>query len=289
MRKNICYMLILSAAIMWGTLGVFTKNLTAIGFSTTELLFVRGLITFLVCFLIYFPKHKEKLKLNKISDIKYFFGTGILSYLFFNMCYMNSIIETGMSVAAILLYTAPAIVMIISVFIFNDKITKNKIIIVLFTFIGCCMVTGLGKGENISFKGIIFGLCSGFGYALYSIFGKCAMEKEYSSAAVTTYTFLFVTIGIIPFVNIPNLIVRIYENNVVLDFILSSIITGVLPYMAYTKGLYGVKAANASITASLEPVVASILGILIFSEPISLFKIIGICLVMGSVFATAKN
>ena len=64
-------MLILSAAIMWGTLGVFTKNLTAIGFSTTELLFVRGLITFLVCFLIYFPKHKEKLKLNKISDIKY--------------------------------------------------------------------------------------------------------------------------------------------------------------------------------------------------------------------------
>ena len=79
MRKNMAYILILLAAIMWGTLGVFTKNLTSLGFSTVDLLFVRAVVTFLVAFIAYSIKYSSELKLKKISDIKYFIGTGIFS------------------------------------------------------------------------------------------------------------------------------------------------------------------------------------------------------------------
>lgn len=289
MRKNMAYILILLAAIMWGTLGVFTKNLTSLGFSTVDLLFVRAVVTFLVAFITYSIKYSSELKLKKFSDIKYFIGTGIFSYLFFNMCYMNAIIETSMGVAAILLYTAPAIVMIISVILFNEKITYKKIIIVAVTFGGCCMVTGIGGGSSVSLKGIILGLCSGLGYALYSIFGKFAIKRGYSSAVITTYTFLFVAIGILPFTDVFSLVNHINQEGVWLQFIFSSILTGALPYFAYTKGLTSVPASSASVMASLEPVVASVLGIVVFSESLSFMKIGGICLVMAGVFASAKN
>ena len=289
MRKNMAYILILLAAIMWGTLGVFTKNLTSLGFSTVDLLFVRAVVTFLVAFIAYSIKYSSELKLKKISDIKYFIGTGIFSYLFFNMCYMNAIIETSMGVAAILLYTAPAIVMIISVILFNEKIKYKKIIIVAVTFGGCCMVAGVGGGNSVSLKGIILGLCSGLGYALYSIFGKFAIKRGYSSAVITTYTFLFVAIGILPFTDVFSLVNHINQEGVWLQFIFSSILTGALPYFAYTKGLTSVPASSASVMASLEPVVASILGVVVFSESLSFMKICGICLVMAGVFASAKN
>lgn len=59
------YILILLAAIMWGTLGVFTKNLTSLGFSTVDLLFVRAVVTFLVAFIAYSIKYSSELKLKK--------------------------------------------------------------------------------------------------------------------------------------------------------------------------------------------------------------------------------
>ena len=57
----------------------------------------------------------------------------------------------------------------------------------------------------------------------------------------------------------------------------------VLPYLFYTKGLSQVEAGKASIMASLEPVVASLAGVLIFGEPMSGMTLVGIALVLSGV------
>ena len=56
--------------------------------------------------ILIFIKDKNLFKI-KLRDLWCFAGTGLLSIVFFNLCYFKEITITSLSVAAILLYTAP--------------------------------------------------------------------------------------------------------------------------------------------------------------------------------------
>ena len=56
----------------------------------------------------------------------------------------------------------------------------------------------------------------------------------------------------------------------------------VLPYLVYTIGLRTVEAGKASVMATVEPVVATLVGVIIFAEPLSVSGIIGIIFVAVS-------
>ena len=58
----------------------------------------------------------------------------------------------------------------------------------------------------------------------------------------------------------------------------------VLPYILYTAGLAKVEAGKASIMASLEPVVAALTGVVLFSEPMGMQTLLGILCVLAGVY-----
>ena len=62
------------------------------------------------------------------------------------------------------------------------------------------------------------------------------------------------------------------------------VISTVLPYLLYTNGLAKVESGKASILASLEPVVASFVGILAFGEPVSLMVFLGLGCILACVY-----
>ena len=283
--KNTAWILVLFSGICWGSLGLFTKNITILGCSEMEMLFVKMTIATILLIPILLLKDKKLLYLHNITDIRYFIGTGICSYTFFNWCYMKAILETSLGVAAVLLYTAPAIVMVSSSFLFREKLTKIKCIVVAMTFLGCVFVTGVLGTEDATYtiKGILFGICSGIGYALYSIFGMFAIKKNYHSFTITFYTFVFAAVFTCFLINPTQLLQKIVEKNALFDMVLFSVVTALVPYICYTKGLSHMQASQASVIATIEPVVAAIIGILIFQEGISLQKMIGMALVLGGV------
>lgn len=99
--------------------------------------------------------------------------------------------QTSLAVAALLLYTAPVFVMLMSLLCFGEAFTRTKALALLLTFSGCACVTGVfGSSLTLTLSGLLYGLGSGFGYALYSIFGKYAVRK-YSSLTITAYTFIW--------------------------------------------------------------------------------------------------
>ena len=66
----------------------------------------------------------------------------------------------------------------------------------LLSFAGCVLVVGL-SGANAGSSGavtLLISACAGFGYSLYSIFGKVLVGK-YDSLTVTVYTFIFASVG----------------------------------------------------------------------------------------------
>ena len=61
------------------------------------------------------------------------------------------------------------------------------------------------------------------------------------------------------------------------------LVVTVLPYVFYTIGLAGVSAGSAAIMASIEPVVATLVSLIVFREGITLYGVLGILLVLSSI------
>jgi len=281
---GMAYMWIIIAGVCWGSIGLFTKAITRFGFTEMEMLFVKGVISILFLSVLLLCKDRNSFRLKKKSDLLYFVGTGILSFTFFSWCYMKAINLTSVGVAAVMLYTAPTIVMLLSILLFGEKMTKRKGVVLVMTLCGCGLITGLFEGEfMLTLGGLLAGLGSAVGYALYSIFGTFALRRGYNSLSISFYTFLLATVFMAFCINPVYVVTEITRKGQWLISIAFGILTTVVPYLCYTKGLSMLPASKASVTATIEPVVAAILGIVVLNEGVTLSKIGGILLVVGGV------
>jgi len=282
-NKYIGSLLVITAGILWGLMGLFVRNLDKYGITSMQIVALRAVFTALMMAVVTLVYDRKLFKIKK-RDCWCFFGTGICSIVFFNYCYFRTITLTSLSVAAVLLYTAPIMVMVMSVFLFKEKLTIVKIVAAAVAFAGCALVTGaVGGNLALNVSGVLTGLGSAFGYALYTIFSEYALKRGYNSITITLYTFIFASVGVIPFANLPELAEKITVNSQVLGWgsVLALVVT-VLPYLVYTIGLRTVEAGKASVMATVEPVVATLVGVIIFAEPLSVSGVIGIILVAVS-------
>ncbi len=278
---------VLLAALLWGCIGIFTRNMQVIGFTSVQIVAVRAFVTVIIMGLIILIKDPKLFKVAP-KDVWMFFGTGILSFLFFNICYMSSINENSLSVACILMYTSPIWVTSLAVPLFKEKMTLQKIASFVICFGGCVMVC-LSDSLKLTKIGLVFGLLSGLGYALYSIFGKYAAAK-YNTLTVTFYTFSFASVGALPICDLPKLTVLLSNGTNILWSIGVAVTCTVLPYLLYTYGLSKTGAGKAAVIAILEPAVASLVGALCFSENMGVLGMFGIIAVMlGLVYLELGN
>ncbi|KAF5070290.1 EamA-like transporter family protein [anaerobic digester metagenome] len=278
------YVWILFAGLCWGLIGLFTKAITRFGLTEIEILFIKGVVSVIFLAILLLFQNKKSFQLKKKGDILYFVGTGIISFTFFSWCYMKAINLTSVGIAAVMLYTAPTIVMLFSIVLFQETMTKRKALVLIMTICGCGMITGLFQGKlMLTPMGLLMGLGSGIGYALYSIFGTFALRRGYQSLTISFYTFLMASVFMAFCVNPIHVVQEITAAGQWPLTILFAVMTTVVPYLCYTKGLSHLPASKASVTATIEPVVAAVLGILVFKESITVAKIGGILLVVGAV------
>ena len=223
-------------------------------------------------------------------DIPLFFGTGVCSIVFFNFCYFEAIdLVGGSSLPALLLYTAPIFVMLMSLILFKEKLTKQKIISLFVAVAGLVLVTGAFSGsEHISSKVILLGLGSGFGYALYSIFGKFLIKK-YSPVTIIAYTFITASVCVVPFSGIISQIPHIISADGILSSLGISVISTVAPFLLYTKALGKMEAGKAAVLATTEPLVAAAAGLVFFGETMSVPKLAGMILIFAAVIILNCN
>jgi len=282
--KKIAPIFVLIAGILWGTMGLYVRSLNELQFTTIEIVAVRSVMTALLMAVVLMVYNRRLLKV-RVKDLWCFAGTGICSIIFFNYCYFKAITMTSLSVAAVLLYTAPAIVMVLSAILFCEKITMIKMISLIATVVGCIFVTGiLSDTSRLSPQGILVGLGAGLGYALYSIFSRFALQRGYGSLTITFYTFLFACFGALPLANVGMIVDACIKDISMFGFyIVFALVSTVIPYILYTMGLSAMENSKASIVASVEPVAATIFGILLFEENMTIHNFIGILLVLGAI------
>ena len=281
-KKTISIFSVLLAAVLWGTAGIFVRivedNLTEM-----QLVFGRALISTILIGAIMLIKDKSLFKI-KLNDIWLFVCLGLFSIVAFNFCYYKTMSLASLSVAAVLLYTAPFFVIIISALFFKERITLRKTISLLVAFVGCIFVSGfLESGGNVSGKAIVFGLLTGFGYGLYTVFGGMLIKRGYSTFTINFYAFLVAALACLPLIGLNGLKTICYSGNKLLIVLGMALFNTVTPYLLYSFGLKTINGSNALIMATLEPVVATLVGTFIFGEAITVYGIIGIALVLLAV------
>ena len=265
-------------------MGVFRRRLGDIGLSSYGIIAVRCGTAAVFFALFMLAKNPCEFKI-RIKDFWLFIGSGIFSLLFFTACYFQAMTLMSLSAAAVLLYTAPIFVIIISAVLFKEKITKTKIVAMILAFAGCCLVSGIAGGKaDVTAAGILYGVGSGVGYALYSIFSKLAIQRGYTSNTINFYScaLAFLGAGIIwGFKEPVDLMIQSGTN--LLFCLLTGFVTCFLPYALYVFGLTGVEAGRASIMVSVEPVVATAAGLIFFGETPDFFAVAGMVLVLAAI------
>lgn len=283
-KRNIGPALILLAGCFWGSMGIFVRRLADYGFSSIQIVAIRVTLAALIFCMLLLIKDPSGFRIS-VKDIPLFLGLGFGSILFFTVCYFTAITMMPLSTAAILLYTSPIWIMLMSVLFFREKLTGRKLMALVLAFAGCVLVSGI-SGEGMTLPGLLVGLGSGIGYGLYSILGTVALRR-YSPFTVTTYTFVFAALGswlicrpaemLAKFAAAPDL------PGLVFFCFLTALVTAVIPFLAYTLGLRTVEASRAGILATVEPLVATLIGVAVFSEPLTLLSGLGILLILAAV------
>lgn len=285
MMKKLAVFFVLIAGTLWGSIGIFVRRYNAMGLSSMQTVTIRMVIA-AVLFALFVLIYKRSLFKIHLKDIWIFLGSGVISVGLFTYCYFSSIELSSLSVAAVLLYTAPAFVMLFSLIFFKERMTVMKGISLILAVLGCAMTTGvIGGNLTVTLAGFLFGLGSGICYALYSIFSRFALDRGYEPFTITLYTFLFSAVFCLCVTDI-----RPVAGVVFADFgsvgyaVLFALVSCVLPYVFYTLGLKYIKSSTASIIATVEPVVATVVGAVVFAESLAVpFGYLGVGLVFLSV------
>lgn len=302
--RTLAPIFVVLAAIFWGILVVFVRAFGKAEFASMEIVTLRVYSSAIFAWIFKTiidresqPGKKQTKSIHpnqrsfRLKDSWCFVGTGLVSIVFFSFCYFRNVEVSSAAVAAILMYTSPIFVTLLSAIFFKEKFTKGKLLALILAIIGCALVSGIAGGVGqVSPLGIMLGLGSGIGYALYSIFGRFALDKGYSPFMVTALTFSFACVGVLPFIDIAGFVTRLVnEPKYILLALVMGLVGSFLPFALYTLGLRYMEAGKAAILATLEPIVTALVGTFLYKEPIDVFIVVGIVMVLAAgILCTAR-
>ena len=279
-RTKVAPLYIILAGCLWGSMGLFVRRLGFMGLDSMGIVELRSILAVILLFAVTALRSPNQLKVTKHNLIP-LASSGIFSIIFFNYCYFSTIRLLNLSAAAILLYTAPIFVMLLSIPLFHETLTVRKVLALCMAFAGCCLVSGIASAsQRLSLQGILLGLGSGFGYALYSIFSRVSLNQGLGSVTITDYTFLFAALASLPLSGLPRHLEALADWRAILGGLGIGVLCCILPYLLYTEGLRYTEAGKAAILATVEPFVAALLGICLFHESVTFYKLLG----MGAIF-----
>jgi len=274
---------IISSMLIFGSIGIFVRN---INLPSMEIAFLRAVIgsLFLLCagFLM-----GQKISLKAIKEnmlILIFSGVAIgFNWILLFQAYKY----TTISNSTLSYYFAPVFVIMLAPIILKEKITVTKILCVIMAMSGLFLIVSVGSnnapGSYNHVIGIIYGLCAAVLYASIILMNK--FIKNLSGFETT-----LIQLSIAALVLLPSII---YRGNLNLNKISSTawifiLIVGVLhtgiAYLMYFSSIKELKGHSIAILSYIDPISAVIIASIFLGEAITLVKIIGGILILGSTF-----
>jgi drug/metabolite transporter, DME family len=270
------------AASLWGTLGFFAKVLYAEGVSFEALVAVRASIGWAAMLLfVLLTKGAGSLRVTR-GDFLFLVPLGLVGIGAFYLLYFFTVRESTVGTAAILLYSSPAFVALLAWLFLRETLGTLRLLALALTLGGIFLVVGAYDPAALEVSPLVLatGLLSGLTYGLYSIFGK-PLAGYLDPAIILSYA-LGVGAVLLVLAALPTLhtLVGLSFGSYALLFMLAVVHTS-LAFGLYTVGLRRLDAGQAAIVATVEPVVAGALGVVLLGEALTAPKLAGAFLVLA--------
>ncbi|CAN5704515.1 carboxylate/amino acid/amine transporter [soil metagenome] len=279
-----------AAASMWGTLGYLAKLLYAQDVSFEALVAFRAVFGwFAVAGFLLATQGISTLRVGR-RDLLFLFFMGLFGVAGFYLFYFYTVQESTIGTAAILLYSFPAMVVILARLFLGESLTAAKILALALTVGGIFLVAGAYDPANLEVSPFVLltGLLAALCFGLYPIFGK-PVTGRLRPSIVLSYALGFGALTLL-IVAIPTL-----DTLVGLSFwyyallLLMAVAHTALGYALYTFGIRRLEAGQAAIIATMEAVVAGVLGVTLLGEALTFLKLLGGLLVLtGAVLAQVR-
>ena len=276
------YLLVAAAAGLWGTLGLVFRILhDDYMLSALAIAFLRAALAFTLLFAFLLLTRPQRLKLD-LRALPFFALYGFCGVTAFYFSYTQAVIQTTVTTAVVLLYTAPAFVTLIAWRIWGESLGARKLFALVLAFAGCALVARAYDPAQVSLNlpGLAVGLAAGFTYALYTVFSKSALER-FASTTALLYALLFGALFLIPLQTMDDFAPLVRGPGVWIFLLLLAVGPTLGSLALYNAGLLRVPASNASLVATIEPVVASLLAFTFLGERLEFLQLVGGAMVIG--------
>jgi drug/metabolite transporter (DMT)-like permease len=285
--KNVSTSFVALAALCWGLSGGIGGILMDNGWDAFVVSFYRGAIglLFVLVWLVLRPRGSG-LTSRRLWFWSTIAGLGVAGNFAF---YFVSIEEGSVAVAATLMYCAPVFVYLVSFTLKLEKSTPLKWAAIAMVMIGVVLLTRIyeiGTG-GVTPIGIGAGLLSGLSYAVF-IFGFNYAAPHGSPQAILVIAFA-VLAAILIWPSDSGQTVAVLTTPDWQLFAILGVLGAGLSFILYVVGLKNTAPAVASIVAMVEPVTASLFGVMVLNESLAGLQIFGMILILVTATALSVN
>ena len=269
------YLKYIFALLLFGSNGIVAS---LIHLSSYEIVLLRTLIGSLLLIAIFFIA-REKLTFYKYKTQSIFLAvSGIAMGTSWILLY-EAYDEIGVSLASLAYYCGPVIVMILSPFLFGEKLTRIKVCSFLVVLVGIFLVNGTAFENGVSVWGLACGLLSAVCYSLMVMFNKKAKDITGLENSMLQLFVAFLTVAI--FVGIKQgYRMEIDTQSIIPILVLGLLNTGIGCYF-YFSSIGKLPVQTVAICGYLEPLSAVLFSVIFLKETMLPIQIIGAVLIIG--------
>jgi drug/metabolite transporter (DMT)-like permease len=269
-------------AVLFGTLGIFGKGAITVDLSISTLLTWRFVTVTVVVWGVLLYKGQASLLPERTVVLE--LGLGAV-YGIMSLAYFESLTWLSSGVAAVLLFTYPIQVTVLSSFFLNERVTGKKMLALMPAVAGVVLVV-IGDEVTVAGAGMALVGVASFCYTIYSM-GTRAVVSKISPLIHVAYVFLGVTITVVGYGGTTGSL-SVPSGSESWAVIVGITIFGtVVPLVLFAEGLARIEASRASILSTGEPLMTVILGVVLLEEVVTMSIIAGAALILiGAIGST---
>lgn len=273
--------LVVLAAVFWGISGGIGDILMGKGWSPLVISFYRGGVGLILFAGWWLAGKKEKPVFTPpIILFSVLAGAGVAGNFTF---YFFAIEASSIAVAATLMYTAPVFVLLASFLLRIEDSTWFKWGCIIGVLLGIVLLTGAYNTDNLSggVFGITAGLAAGVSYALF-IFGFKKATAIGDPKTILSVAFLTFCLILLPFNDMTEVTYAVTSGDAGW-FILLGLVGAGISFIIYVIGMRGTAPSTASMVAMAEPVTASLFGVLLLGDTLTIIQLAGMAVILFTI------
>ena len=284
------YALILTAACLWATIGLFYRTLVGeYGLSRQVVVAYRAGLAALAIGVGLALTRPEALRIRR-ADLPFFTMFGVFGVAVFFLSYIQALTTGSVAQAAVLLYTAPIWIALWAVVHDGERIEGPRLLALALAVAGCVLVAQAYDPARLKINALAvgYGLLSGLSYAAYSLWSAEGTRRGYDAWTVVLYSFGFGAVILFAITPARDTVQAATSAGAWPLLLGVSLVSGVLAPICFTLGLRHVRTSSASILATLEPVVAALLAWIVLGEALEPLQLVGGAFVLLAVVVLVR-